>query len=130
MTDKDSQKAYSPTYCVPIFEFSILQDSMIAAGILPQLVSLAIDSPYDTAEMSRKAAKTFSNITATLENATLVMKVPKKAVQLVEINSAYRQLFLFVEERRNEHYFFLETNSFSLYLGTLAEDSNNVDEYC
>jgi hypothetical protein len=56
---------------------------MIAAGILPQLVSLAIDSPYDTAEMSRKAAKTFSNITATLENATLVMKVSKEATRSI-----------------------------------------------
>lgn len=58
---------------------------MIAAGILPQLVSLAIDSPYDTAEMSRKAAKTFSNITATLENATLVMKVPKKPLDYLRL---------------------------------------------
>lgn len=56
---------------------------MIAAGILPQLVSLAIDSPYDTAEMSRKAAKTFSNITATLENATLVMKVSERATRFI-----------------------------------------------
>jgi hypothetical protein len=64
---------------------------MIAAGILPQLVSLAIDSPYDTAEMSRKAAKTFSNITATLENATLVMKVSKQATRsMATVSSSQR----------------------------------------
>lgn len=48
---------------------------MIAAGILPLLITLAVDSPYDTAEMSRKAAKTLANLTATPESATAVIKV-------------------------------------------------------
>lgn len=48
---------------------------MIAAGILPQLISLTVDSPYDTAEMSRKAARTLSNLTATPASAALVLKV-------------------------------------------------------
>lgn len=51
------------------------QDSMISAGILPQLICLAVDSPYDTAEMSRKAARTLANLTANLDNATIVIKV-------------------------------------------------------
>ena len=51
------------------------QDSMIAAGILPLLITLVVDSPYDTAEMSRKAAKTLSNLTATPESAAAVIKV-------------------------------------------------------
>ena len=48
---------------------------MISAGILPQLICLAVDSPYDTAEMSRKAARTLANLTANLDNATIVIKV-------------------------------------------------------
>ena len=48
---------------------------MIAAGILPLLITLVVDSPYDTAEMSRKAAKTLSNLTATPESAAAVIKV-------------------------------------------------------
>ena len=54
---------------------------MIAAGILPQLVSLAVDSPYDTAEMSRKAARALSNLTATPASAALVLKVRKGMVE-------------------------------------------------
>lgn len=48
---------------------------MISAGILPQLICLAVDSPYDTAEMSRKAARTLANLTANIETATIVIKV-------------------------------------------------------
>lgn len=48
---------------------------MISAGILPQLICLAVDSPYDTAEMSRKAARTLANLTANLDKATIVIKV-------------------------------------------------------
>ena len=48
---------------------------MIAAGILPFLISLAVDSPYDYAEMSRKACKTLANLTATTESALAVIKV-------------------------------------------------------
>lgn len=50
---------------------------MIAAGILPFLISLAVDSPYDYAEMSRKACKTLANLTATTESALAVIKVLK-----------------------------------------------------
>ena len=48
---------------------------MVAAGILPLLISLAVDSPYDSNEMSRKACKTLGNLTATLESATAIIKV-------------------------------------------------------
>lgn len=48
---------------------------MVAAGILPLLISLAVDSPYDLNEMSRKACKTFGNLTASVESATNVIKV-------------------------------------------------------
>ena len=49
---------------------------MVAAGILPLLISLAVDSPYDSNEMSRKACKTLGNLTGTLESATAIIKVP------------------------------------------------------
>ena len=46
------------------------------------------------------------------------------------IGHASWQLFRFVEEQTNEYYFLSETNKQFLDLGTVAEDCDNVDEYC
>lgn len=57
------------------FQLNSLQECMINAGILPLLIGLIVDCPYDTLEMSRKAAKTFMNLTSNPDMAIMAIKV-------------------------------------------------------
>jgi hypothetical protein len=48
---------------------------MINAGILPVLIGLAVDSPYDLAEASKRACTTLENLSAAPAMAALMIKV-------------------------------------------------------
>lgn len=59
--------------------FAFFQGAMIDAGVLPALLTLATDGPYNTAEVSRESARILANLSSRMAARVIEVLGPRVA---------------------------------------------------